>query len=232
MTANRTIIAALILALGIVVGGFLLGDGLKRARLADRSVEVRGLAERDVTADLATWTIQFTGQGTDFNTVKADTAQMADSVRAFLREQGFPSDAITTEGLSVNQWMNGGIPNVQVRQSIRLNTSDIAAARRAYAAQGALLDRGVALEGGAPSMVYSFTRLTDLKPEMIAEATRDARAAAEQFAKDSGAAVGGIKSARQGYFSIEPRDGAVGQAIESPSQKVRVVTSVDFYLTD
>lgn len=80
-------------------------------------------------------------------------------------------------------------------------------------------------------MVYSFTRLNDVKPEMVAEATKDARRSAEQFAKDSGTGVGGIKSATQGYFSIDARDGEQsGGGIDTPFKKVRVVTTVDFYL--
>ena len=82
-------------------------------------------------------------------------------------------------------------------------------------------------------MTYSFTKLNAIKPPMVAEATRDARAAAEQFAKDSGTKVGGIKSATQGYFSIEARDGEGGDSYgvaDTPFKKVRVVTTVDFYL--
>ncbi|MDI1294782.1 MAG: SIMPL domain-containing protein, partial [bacterium] len=78
---------------------------------------------------------------------------------------------------------------------------------------------------------YSFTKLNALKPPMVAAATRDARGAAEQFAQDSGSSVGGIKSATQGYFSIEPRDGEGSEgASDTPFKKVRVVTTVDFYL--
>ena len=81
-------------------------------------------------------------------------------------------------------------------------------------------------------MVYNFTKLNEVKPAMIAAATRDARSGAEQFAKDSGTEVGGIKSATQGYFSITARDGDEyeGSGRDSPFQKVRVVTTIDFYL--
>src|SRR3546814_13415083 len=77
-------------------------------------------------------------------------------------------------------------------------------------------------------MVYSFTKLKDIKPARVAEATKDARKAAEQFAQDSGTGVGGIKSATQGYFSIGARDGDdMGNGADSPYKKVRVVTTVD-----
>ena len=84
-------------------------------------------------------------------------------------------------------------------------------------------------------MQYSFTRLNDVKPQMIAQATQDARRGAEQFARDSGTAVGGIRSATQGYFSIGARDGDAaseegGGGNDSPLQKVRVVTTIEFYL--
>jgi uncharacterized protein len=89
----------------------------------------------------------------------------------------------------------------------------------------------VAIEEGS-QMVYSFTKLNDVKPEMIAEATQDARRGAQQFAEDSGAGVGGIRSATQGYFTITARDGDQyeGSGRDSPFQKVRVVTTIEFYL--
>ena len=94
----------------------------------------------------------------------------------------------------------------------------------------ALLRDGVELDGS--NLNYSFTRLNQLKPEMIAEATKRARGSAEQFARDSGASVGQIRTASQGYFSVGPRDGADdgenSSASDSPFQKVRVVTSVDY----
>ena len=90
--------------------------------------------------------------------------------------------------------------------------------------------RGVVLEDGS-GVQFSFTKLNAIKPEMIAQATRDARASAEQFAKDSGTSVGSIRSATQGYFSIGARDGdEMGSGSDSPYKKVRVVTTVDFYL--
>src|SRR5690606_30449821 len=122
---------------------------------------------------------------------------------AYLGEHGFSGADIQPAGISVNQWNNNGIDQIQVRQQFRLRTTKIAEAKAAHAGQAALLARGVALEDGGPSIAYSFTKLNDVKPAMIAAATVDARKGAEQFAKDSGASVGGIRSASQGYFSIQ-----------------------------
>ncbi|WP_313334773.1 SIMPL domain-containing protein [Sphingobium yanoikuyae] len=222
--------SAAVLAVGVIAGGYLLGDGLKRARAADRSVTVRGLAEKDVTADLATWSISYSATGTDLPTVRAEIDANTQELKAYFASLGFKPDALTPVGAGVNQYLNNGINNITITQRMLLRTTDIARAQRAVAQQFDLVRRGVTLQEGS-GMRYSFTKLNDLKPPMVAAATRDARAAAEQFAKDSGAGVGGIKSATQGYFSIDPRDGEGGDgSSDTPYKKVRVVTTVDFYL--
>lgn len=222
--------SAAVLAIGVIAGGYLLGDGLKRARAADRSVTVRGLAEKDVTADLATWSISYSATGTNLPTVRAEIDANTQELKAYFASLGFKPDALTPVGAGVNQYLNNGINNITITQRMLLRTTDIARAQRAVAQQFDLVRRGVTLQEGS-GMRYSFTRLNDLKPPMVAAATRDARAAAEQFAKDSGAGVGGIKSATQGYFSIDARDGEGGDgASDTPYKKVRVVTTVDFYL--
>lgn len=227
------LLAALIVAAGLVVGGFLLGDGLRRAKMADRSVTVRGLAERDVKADLATWTIAYSATGSDLASVRGEIDASTDALRAYFRGMGFPDDALRPIGAGVNQYLNNGINTITITQRMQLRTNDIARAERAVASQFDLVRRGVTMQEGS-GMVYSFTGLNAIKPTMVAEATTDARNAAEQFAKDSGTGVGGIKSATQGYFSIEARDGDQGGGgfgvADSPYKKVRVVTTVDFYL--
>lgn len=222
--------SAAVLAIGVIADGYLLGDGLKRARAADRSVTVRGLAEKDVTADLATWSISYSATGTDLPTVRAEIDANTQELKAYFASLGFKPDALTPVGAGVNQYLNNGINNITITQRMLLRTTEIARAQRAVAQQFDLVRRGVTLQEGS-GMRYSFTRLNDLKPPMVAAATRDARAAAEQFAKDSGSGVGGIKSATQGYFSIDPRDGEGGDgSSDTPYKKVRVVTTVDFYL--
>ena len=232
---NVYLIAALILAIGIVVGGYLLGDGMRRARMADRAVTVRGLAERDVTADLATWTVSFTAQGSQLAAVQAESDRDAAAVQQFFRAAGFPNEAVSDAGGSVSQYYdsNRGENNVTVNRRIQLRTTDVMRARAAYARQFNLIRAGVAIQEGS-GMQYVFTRLNDIKPEMIAAATQDARRGAERFANDSGTGVGGIRSATQGYFSIGARDGdSVEEGSggrDSPFQKVRVVTTIEFYL--
>lgn len=221
---------AALLAFGTIAGGYLLGDGLKRAKAADRSVTVRGLAEKDVTADLATWSISYSATGFDLPTVRAEIDNNTKELQGYFNSLGFKPGELTPTGAGVNQYLNNGVNNITITQRMLLRTTDIARAQKAVAQQFDLVRRGVTLQEGS-GMKYSFTKLNDVKPDMVAAATRDARAAAEQFAKDSGSGVGGIKSATQGYFSIDARDGEGGDgSSDTPYKKVRVVTTVDFYL--
>jgi len=230
------IVTALVLAGGLATGGWLMGDGLVRARQVERSVTVRGLAERDVTADLATWTLDYSVTGSDLASEQAEIDRNTQTIMALLRRYGFRDDEITLGGTSVNQYRDQhDVLNIAVRQRLQLRTAKVMQAGQAFAHQADLVRQGVALQDGSSGIVYSFTKLNQIKPAMIAEATRDARAGAQQFARDSGAAVGGIKQATQGYFSIGARDGSRegeggGSGRDSPFQKVRVVTTVDFYI--
>lgn len=227
--------AVAIFAIGLTTSGYVLGDGLRRAKMAERSVTVRGVSERDVTANLATWTVDFSNQGYELAPVQASVDRQARSVRAFFQRAGFQPADVSDSGVSVSREVprdgDSGPERLTVQRSIQLRTSDVMKARAAFARQAELLRDGVELSGS--NITYTFTRLNDLKPGMIAEANKNARRSAEQFARDSGAEVGRIKNASQGYFSIGPRDGEECEGCgstggNSPFQKVRVVTTIDY----
>ncbi|MFM7348146.1 MAG: SIMPL domain-containing protein [Erythrobacter sp.] len=225
--------AAAILAVGMIAGGYLLGNGLLRAKDAERAVTVRGVAERDVTADLATWTISYSTTSTDLAAAQDKVRRDTGTIEAFFKELGFPAGALQPTGANVSSVTDSnGVTSYTVRQRLALRTENVALAQKAVARQFDLVNRGVFLEEGS-GMAYAFTRLNDIKPPMVAAATKDARAAAEQFAKDSDSRVGKIREATQGYFTVEARDGDSGGGwgmADSPYKKVRVVTTVSFTL--
>lgn len=221
-----------LLAAGLIVGGYLMGDGLVRMKQADRAVTVRGLAERDVTADLATWTIAYSAAAGDLQSAQAKADTDTRAIRGFFTSLGFDADAIQPTGANVTQYTNDGVTTFTVKQRMSLRTTDIKKAEAAVKKQFDIVKSGVQIEEGS-GMAYTFTKLNDIKPAMIAQATKDARKSAEQFAKDSGTGVGSIKSATQGYFEVTARDGdnSGGWGVsDSPYKKVRVVTTVEYYL--
>src|SRR3546814_5324344 len=116
-----------------MIGGYLLGNGLVRAREADRSVTVRGLAERDVTADLATWTLAYSAQGSELGPVQAQVDANTKVIEDFLKGFGFQPGEISVGGVNVSQYTNNnGVPNITVRQRMQLRTTRVMEARRAF----------------------------------------------------------------------------------------------------
>jgi len=233
--------AVAIFGIGLTTSGYALGDGLRRSKMAEhRSVTVRGVSERNVTADLATWSVDFSHEGADLGSVQQSVDSQARAVRAFFQHAGFRADQVTDTDVTLSHDQardNSGKPVgpqlLVVRRSIQLRTNDVMKVRAAYTHEADLLRDGVELSGS--NVTYTFTGLNALKPAMIGEANQNARRSAEQFAHDSGAEVGRIKTASQGYFSVGARDGedcddCGSSGGNSPFQKVRVVTTIDYDL--
>lgn len=222
-----------IFSCALVGSGYMLGDGLRRAKMAERSVSVRGVSERNVVADLATWGIGFSAEDDTLAPAQAKVEAQAAAARHFFERAGFKPDEIEDTGITVGErYDNERKQNfVTVNRSIQVKSRKVMIVRDAHSRQADLISAGVPLRSS--DLTYSFTGLNAIKPAMIGEANRAARANAEQFARDSGASVGAIKSASQGYFSVGARDGdsdseGGSSGGGSPLQKVRVVTSVDY----
>lgn len=229
---SSPVVSGALIALGLALAGLFIGHGVSRVQRGAPTVSVRGLAERDVVADLATWTIAMQANGSDLAVVQRKADADVAAVQHFLVANGFRPEEISMRGSSVNQYFDSsrGSLNITLRQRVQVRTTGIERMQKAFANQADLIRQGVALDSDSGGLTYSFTKLNDVKPAMIAEATRSARQAADQFARDSGAHVGDIRQASQGLFSITGRDGDNGAGTDTPNQKVRVVTTIDFYL--
>ena len=223
--------AAVVLALGIALAGYLVGNALIESRTSERRVSVRGLSEREVPANLVLWPIVFSVTSDDLVDLQRQADVGVVKVRAFLGD-AFPAEQISVSPPRVQdreaQGMSGDgrqRDRYMAEVVVTVRTDQIDAARKAIERSGELVKQGVAvIRSYEYSTQYLYTDLEKVKPEMIAEATKDARRAAEQFAQDSGSTVGAIRTAQQGLFSIEDR------AQFSPQLKrIRVVTTVDYY---
>ena len=238
---SQTTTAALIVAAGIALGGWLGGRGLAAVRAADRYVTVKGVAQQQVQADLALWPLRVVAADNDLAAAQASVTRSLGRIRAFLARNGIDSSLAELQEIQVTDAFANAYrgPNESptryiVRQTLIVRSpqpqSVLAASRRV----GELVAAGVVLssqEYGPSGPTFLFTKLNDIKPAMIAAATANARAAAEQFAKDSRTSLAGIRQANQGVFVILPRDQASGISEESqPAKVVRVVTTVEYFL--
>lgn len=232
------------LFLGLTGGGWLLGSQIKAIKLADRYVSVRGLAERTVKSDLAIWTLTASVSGDDYAGVLRNAADQKAKVLSFLASQKILAQEVAVESPRVTDKeareydTNNHGPRYLVTQSIIVTSPHVDMLGAANSNTADLLAQGVVLSNN--NLQYKFSSLNVIKPDMISEATKNARQAAERFAADSGATVGSIRQASQGQFSISaPNDAGtadpgmgigVDGADSSIMKKVRVVTTTDYYL--
>lgn len=239
MQCVGALVAVLILALSLAYAGSAVRDGLENFKSFDRTVTMKGLAERDVEADLAIWPMAYTETGNDLTALQEKMEAHGKTIQSFLKNHELKDTEIELQQVQVQDLLaqsyrqNNGVNNRYiVTQSYLVRTNNVDAVDKAGKNIGALIKQGVVFSSNT-SPTYLFTKLNEIKPEMIAEATRNARDAAQQFADNSGSKVGDIKYASQGIFQILPRDQTyvVSQA-QQRNKKVRVVSTIRFYLED
>jgi hypothetical protein len=237
MQKGSSAVAALILAAGVVVAAIVLAGGIIRSRGADRYVTVKGISERDVKAGLAIWPLRFVATDDSLDVAQAGIEKAKATVLAFLERHGIPATMTEVQGLEVTDvltspYRSGPVTSRYIiSQTLMVRAEDADLVATASQKVGELVEAGVVLssQSGPITPTYLFTKLNDLKPEMIGEATANARRAAERFAADSGSRILGIRRANQGVFEILPRDRVQGMSEEGQIQKtVRVVTTLDF----
>lgn len=224
---NIWIISVVILLAALIVAG-----GMSQIARQQRTVTVRGLAERDVPADMAIYPLTFSVGSNDLSQLQADILSKIEIVKAYLQEKGLSEADYTIKSAditdnSVNPWLTEkGRYTYLAKQVILVRSSNVEAVMAAQASSLDLAGKGIAVSQDYDSMIsFEFTKLNDIKPEMIAEATQNAREVAEQFARDSHSKVGKISQATQGYFTIEN----AAQGLEQVKH-VRVVTSIVYLL--
>lgn len=231
---TRAVLAAFLIAMGLAGAGWFAAQGMTQLRTADRYVTVKGSAEKIVDADLVVWPLSQTVGGNELGAVQAQLEANTQTIRGFLSSAGFTDEEIVVSPPRLeDRWTyayGNDRPPERYRYSntVTLRSTRVREALAALRRSGDIVARGVMLnteEGGGPS--FDYTGLNAIKPALIAEATANARKSAEQFAKDSGARIGGIRSANQGVVSIENRDAGSPQI-----KKIRVVTTVEYFLRD
>ena len=240
---RSNLIPALVLGVGVAAGGLFAGAGVAKVRTVDRTVSVKGVAEREAKADLAIWPLRLVATDDDLTRASATLERSVGTVRAFLKAQGLDSAGteVSVQEFSVQDQRTMG--NYQpgsryiIRQTLVVRSTHVEVVQAAsqhvpdLVRNGVVLSSGQEYGGGGPTFV--FTRLNAIKPPMIAEATARARESAEQFARDSKSTLSGIRHAYQGTFEILPRDQAQGISEESQLvKKVRIVTTVEYGLRD
>jgi len=230
--------AALLLAIGLSVAGYFISETLYKSRVALNTADVKGLAERRVEADLAYWSIQYTVSGdnqSDIPKLYKESESDQKKIIDLLKNSGFTQEEIKPGVIDYvkKEFRDDNQKLVEVKHSligeIEVETSKVQLVSEGRAKLNTLIAQGLNVKNNAPS--YHFTKLNEIKPAMLKEATKNARLAANEFATNAGVKVGGIRSARQGGFEIKDIGEQYGDT-RKIEKDVRVVTTVTFFLTD
>lgn len=231
---RTNIISASIIAGGLTILGLSIRSGIVTFKDSDRSVTVKGLSEREVDADKVTWPLVYKELGNDPTEMYETLEAKNKKVIAFLKKEGISEDEINVSPPNIidRQADNYGNELLNYRYKatsiIIVTSKNVKKVCKLITKQTELMKQGIAIineEYGSNPVIYEFTGLNKIKPEMVEDATKNARATAQKFAEDSGSSLGKIRNACQGQFSIEDRDS------NTPFiKKVRVVTTLEYTL--
>ena len=228
MKENR-LLSAVIIAVGIICLGWFLKAGIDDFASKDRHVTVKGLAEREVPADKVTWSISTKVTGNDLPMLYESINLQTDKIKRFLKQNGIEEKEVTVNPPSISdlearEWGDNN-KNFRyiVSTTITVATSKVEQVKKAIFQQAELLKQGVAIENSNAD--YEYASFQQMKPEMMAEAIKNAQTTAEQFAEASNARLGEIQTAGQGQFEIDDRDQNTPYI-----KKLRVVTTITYSL--
>ena len=218
---------------GLVVLGLMIPRAVSVYRSYDRTVDVKGLCEREVKADRVIWPITYKVMADDIRSIYSQLDGSVATIKDFLLSGGISEDEISVSVPSVSdKFANEYGENQRTFRYIAKNvvtvcTDKVDLVLALMARQSELLKKGIVTESNdwENRVEFSYEGLNDIKPEMIEIATMNAREAAQKFAKDSGRRLGKIKTANQGTFSLVDRDSNTPYI-----KKIRIVTYVTYYL--
>lgn len=225
----KQMISAAVVAIGIALGGLFIALGINKVAVKDRAVTVKGLSTQDVKADYVVWPLSFGLMGNDLQYVYGEISDMQEVVRKFLISKGFKDAEIKEGNTSVtNNWASyyGEKPEYHytINTSVVISTANVDLVIANHGCQTELLSKGYIINSDEWAIDYQYNGLNELKPQMIEEATKNARAVAQKFAEDSNSKLGGIRRASQGQFSVEDDN------YQPWIKHVRVVTTLDYFL--
>ncbi|SEI94773.1 hypothetical protein SAMN04244579_02543 [Azotobacter beijerinckii] len=232
-------IPALIVGAALAFAGWSVGQGVERFRVADRAVTVKGLAELEVKSDFGIWTLAFRRGGDEFGGVQRLLSEDRDRLVAFLREQGFEAGEIEIQPLQVQdllarEWASRDVGlrfNGQGRVLVKSPRVDALA--QAANRLDPLIQAGIQFDSEQQSqsgLRYQLRGFNEVKPRLLEEATRNARAQATKFAGDAGATLGRLKNANQGVIRVVDDDGGDVDSGRTLGKRLRVVSTFEYAL--
>ena len=233
--SEKSLFPGIFIMLGLIFLGVFIKSAVTSFKSYDRVVNVKGLAELEVPANKVVWPVVYKEIGNDLTMLYKEINKKKEKIISYLKSKGLEEEEISISAPSIidmnaERYQSQPSPyRYNITSIITVTSQKVDLVREIASGQSELLAHGVALLAGdyQYQTQYFYTLLNDIKPAMIEEATKNARASAQKFAKDSDSKLGKIKRASQGQFTISDRDA------NTPHIKtIRVVSTVEYMLKD
>ncbi len=204
--------AGLALAIGLVIASLVGGWAFVKGKRGDQTIVVTGSARKRIKSDLVIWRSSVSYQATALADAYHSLSDSVPRVRAYLVSKGIPENQITTSSIS-SQTLHakdkegedtGAITGYSLKQELEVRSTDVDKIAQLARQATELINQGILIESMPPE--YHYTKLGDLKIEMLSEAAKDAKVRAQQIAQSTGSSIGSVKSARMGVLQITPAD--------------------------
>ncbi|HUX80380.1 MAG TPA: SIMPL domain-containing protein [Alphaproteobacteria bacterium] len=232
-------VLGLCIALGPSIAGFFIYRGIVEAKLGDRYVTAKGLVERVEKSDRGTWEIAFKVSGNDLASLYQKLSHDSDLVQKFILKEGFEKNEVAISSprvtdLHAREYGSGDLSPERylIEYSIFVNSPKVDILNTLSAKTGELLSQGISISRSETR--FYLDRFNDLRPQLIADATKNAQEVASSFAKTTGSKIGGIREANQGVIRLTSPDASPNQeydeGLNSLMKKIRVVVTLKFYL--
>ena len=219
--------------LGLIISSLILSFGFGKIKAKNNYVTVKGLSEREVMADKAWWGINAQISANSVEEIQNRVSKVESQIKSFLKNQGFTEEETNVEGFNIyeNNYQ-GAVSKYNANINLSVSTSDIEKVKKGSKSVGDLIAKGILIQADkwASGPKYYYTKFKEIKKEMLAEATKEAKAAAQEFANNSGSNVGKIRRANQGVFQILPGNQMQEDQVFFSDKIIRVVSTFDYYL--
>lgn len=233
--SKNSLFPGLFIMLGLIFLGIFIKSAVISFKSYERVVKVKGLAQIEVPANKVIWPVVYKEIGNDLPTLYKAINDKNNTIISYLKSKGLEDSEIYVSAPSIIDMSADRYRSqpskyrYNITSIITVTSEKVDLVSKIISSQSELLNKGVALLAGEYQYQtqYLYTLLNDIKPSMIEEATKNARASALKFAKDSNSKLGKIKTASQGQFSIYDRDANTPQI-----KTVRVVSTIEYMLRD
>ncbi len=230
-----------IIAVAAIIVGLILANGYKYKNRVQQTIVVTGLAEKEFTSDQIVWNLNYSRTNTDLKTAYASLKEDEKMVKEYLASNGVPDAEIVYSSVDVNKnfsnsYSEGKSYNVftgyTLNQKVTIDSKDIDKIEKLSREITGLLEKGIELNSTTPA--YYYQKLNELKVDLLAKASEDAKQRAKTIAKNSGASLGNLIKANMGVFQITGKnsneDYSYGGSFNTSSKikKASITVKVDY----